>query len=103
MKKFGLVFWAHLLIIILIWLSPFVFSWKIILVGIGLYYFQLIIFGDCILTKKQFKTNKRGVTFYSHLLTIAGFQPNLAVVRIIADYVMPWIILGIALLREFYL
>ena len=98
MKKTKLpFFWTHLILIILIWTAPFFVSWKIILPFIFLYYLQLVIFGDCIITKKQFKTKKREMTFYSYILEKAGFNFNRKKVRYLADYVFPWIILAIAL------
>lgn len=99
-NEFDFVFWFHLLVIVLIWLSPFLVSWKIILLGIVLYYLQLIVVGDCILTKKQFNTKVRETTFYYHYLTKLGFRLNARKVKFVADYVMPWIILGIALIWQ---
>ena len=94
------IIWLHGLIILLIWLSPFLFRWPIIIIGIIVYYLQLIIFGDCILTLKQFNVKRRSVTFYYYILVKMGFKLNMYHVRFIADYIMPWIILGITLLWQ---
>jgi len=99
-KGFGLLFWLHLLLILAIWSSPFWMPWKLIILGIALYYLQLLLVGDCILTKRQFESPKREMTFYAHLLEGLGFHFNRRKVRLVADYVMPYIILGIALLRQ---
>ena len=96
-------FWTHLILIILIWASPFFINWKIILFFILLYYLQLIIIGDCIITKKQFKTKKRETTFYSFLLERIGFKFNRKKIRYLADYIFPWLILFIALLYQLIL
>ena len=63
-------------------------------------YLQIIFFGDCILTRKQFEVKKRSITFYYYILVKFGFKPNMYHVRFFADYIMPWIILGIALLWQ---
>lgn len=99
-KEFGLMFWLHLILIILIWSSPFWLNWKFILFFIFLYYLQLIILKDCILTKAQFETKKRGVTFYWYYLTKLGFNLNKEKVRFIVDYIFPWVILTIALICQ---
>ena len=93
-------FILHFLIIVLVYLSPFVFSWKLILIFISLYYLQLLIFGNCILTIKQFKEKNRDTTFYSHVLNKLGFNPNKRKVRVIVDYCVPWIILAISLIWQ---
>lgn len=103
MKKhtdLGLVFWVHLILIVLLWTSPFWLSWKLILAGIFVYYLQLIIFKDCILTKAQFETKKRSTTFYWYYLTKLGFKLDKEKVRFAADYYFPWIILGISLVWQ---
>ena len=90
-------FWTHLILIILAWMSPFFISWKIILLFILLYYLQLIIFGDCIITRKQFKSKNREMTFYSFVLERAGFNFSRNKIRYLADYVFLWLILLIAI------
>lgn len=99
-SDFGLIFWFHLILIILMWASPFWLSWKLIILGIFLYYLQLVIFKDCILTRAQFETKKRSTTFYWYYLTMIGFKLNKERVRFAADYIFPWIILGLALVWQ---
>ncbi len=90
----------HAIVITLIWVSPFLFRWHVILFGIALYYVEIITIGDCILTRRQFQTKKRDMTFYYYLLEKIGLRPSMTRVRIIADYVMPPLILGIALIWQ---
>jgi hypothetical protein len=100
-KNVGWVIIFHAIGILLIWASPLLIRWWIILIGIGLYFLQLLIWGDCILTRAQFETkNKRGPTFYYYLLTKLGFKPDMQRVRWIADNIMPWVILGLALILQ---
>ena len=102
-KKSIPFFWTHLFLIILIWASPFFINWKIIVFFIFLYYLELFIFGDCIITKKQFKTKKREMTFYSFLLEKTGFNFSRKKIRYLADYIFPWLILAIALVWQLVL
>jgi len=99
LKQAGII-WIHGLIILLIWLSPFLFHWLGILIGIALYVVQIIIVGDCILTRKQFGVKKRGPTFYYYLLVKLGFHPDMQRVRWISDYIMPVIIFLLAMMWQ---
>lgn len=93
-KPFTSTAWLHLLVIFVIWTSPFCFRWPLILVGIVLYYVQILTLGDCLLTRRQFATRKRSITFYYYLLVKFGFKPDGYHIRFIADYVVPPVILA---------
>ncbi|MFA5051567.1 MAG: hypothetical protein WC544_00710 [Patescibacteria group bacterium] len=99
-RPFTTLAWMHLAGIVLIWASPFLVRWWLILTGICLYFMQIAILGDCFMTRLQFSTKKRSVTFYYYLLVKFGFAPNGYRVRFLADYVMPPIILGFALVWQ---
>lgn len=101
-SDYGMFFWLHLTVIVLAWTAPFVLNWKLILFGVFLYYFQLGIFGYCVLTKMEFGEKKeRGVSsFYAYYLNKCGFKIGEDKVVSFVDYLQPWIILGIALGRE---
>lgn len=96
------VIWLHAAVILLIWASPFLFSWRIIIICIVAYYLQIIFFGDCVLTRRQFDIKKRSVTFYYFILIKLGFKPDMYRVRFIADHIMPWVILGTSLLWQLF-
>ncbi len=100
-KHISWVIGIHGIVIILIWVSPFLFHWLLAVIGIVLYYLQILFLGDCVLTRRQFDVKKRGVTFYYFILTKLGLKPDMYRVRFVADYIMPWIILCIALLFQF--
>ena len=100
-ENVGLVIALHAFWVLAIWASPFLFPWWVIIVGIAVYFLQLFLLGDCILTRAQFETkNKRGPTFYYYLLIKLGFKPDMQRVRWIADNVMPWVILGGAVILQ---
>ncbi len=93
----------HFTLILLIYISPFVLNWKIILFFILLYYLQLYVFGNCILTIKQFNESTRDTSFYSYALAKLNFYPNKKIARIVVDYFMPWVILFLAIIWQEYL
>lgn len=93
----------HAIIIILIWTSPLFLRWPLIIFGIIAYYLQIIFLGDCILTRRQFDVKKRGVTLYYFVLFKMGFRPDMYRVRFVADYIMPWVILGVAIILQLVL
>lgn len=99
-RNSGHIIWLHAIVVILIWLSPILLHWWLVAIGILAYYLQIIFLGDCILTRRQFEVKKRSVTFYYFILVKMGFTPDMYRVRFIADYIMPWVILGIALLLQ---
>jgi len=95
-NDFGFLFWIHLILIILVWTSPLFLDWRIIFVFVLLYYFQLLVFGDCIFSKKQFGSEKRKETFYSYYLTKLGFRINRKRLVFFLDYILPWILLFVS-------
>ncbi|MFH1207631.1 MAG: hypothetical protein V1668_03420 [Patescibacteria group bacterium] len=96
-QPFTMLSWLHLVAIMLIWASPFLFSWWLIVIGIFMYFLQILFLGDCFLTRRQFLTKKRSVTFYYYVLVKFGFTPNGYRIRFAADYIMPPVILGWAM------
>ena len=100
--KLGIFFSLHLLIVIIMWSSPFWLSWKIIFILIIFYYVQLFIFGDCLLIKGQFKTKKREMTIYTQILENFGFRVNRKIMVFLSDYVFPWMILVISLFWQLF-
>lgn len=99
-NSLGFFYWVHLIVIIFIWASPFWLNWKFILFFAFLYYIQLLIFGNCILTIKQFKTRDKEASFYAFTLKKLGFKVNQRFVARLVDYAFPGIILIIALFYQ---
>lgn len=92
----------HFVVIVLALLSPFLVSWKVVGVFIVLYYLQLYIFGNCILTIKQFKEKDRDTSFHWYILNSMGIKFSKRSVRIFVDYYLPWILLIIAFVYQSY-
>ena len=102
-------FWLHLLIIFLIWTSPFFLDWKIILGFIGIYYLQLFIFSGCILSVKQFGVKDREKTFFIFLFNKIGIKLSYKKIMLfkingvkifLSDIILPLILLFVALIWQ---
>ncbi len=107
MKETSLIFW-HTIIILLAWLSPFWLDWKLIFICSALYWLQILIFKGCILTNIQFKdkiklTKKSDRTMYAFWADWLGFKPNRKKLKFLAVYIMPLIVLIIAILWQIVL
>jgi hypothetical protein len=95
-SNFGLIFWLHLSLILVAYLSPILFNWRLILFVVFLYYMQQLIFNGCILTHSQFG-KEQNMTFYYPYLKLIGFNPNKRNLKILMSWFMPMIILYLAL------
>lgn len=100
-SDFGFIFWLHLAVIIIFLSSPFWVRWEIVLVGILLYYLQLLIFGGCILTRAEFGESDHN-SFYWYYLTRIGFTFSKKKVDIFVDYFLPAILLITALIVQIF-
>ena len=98
MKKKNLIALLHLAVIVAILVSPFVFSWKAVLAGVALYYVQLYFIGGCVLTKAQFGNTEEG--FYAHYLQKLGLHFSSRQIGFVVDWVLPPLILSIAVMRQ---
>jgi len=99
-NDFGIIFWLHLFIILLIYISPFLLSWKIVVLLVMLFYIQLLLCGNCILTIIQFKKN---TSFFYYYLSKLGFNVNKGKIDFILTYVMPLLILVVALIWQLFM
>jgi len=98
-NEFGLIFWIHLILIILVYASPFLFNWKLMILFVILYYLQIFIFNGCILTEKQFGKQKY-MTFYYPYLTKLGFKVNKKSLYYLMRWFMPLILILISLFLQ---
>jgi len=98
-KDFGFIFWTHLILIIIAYASPFLFNWKLVLMGVITLYLQQLILNGCFLTHAQFGKDKY-MTFYYRYLILAGFKPNKRKLKILMAWIMPLIILAIAIILQ---
>ena len=90
----------HGAVILAFYASPFLISWKIIAVIVILYYVQLLILGNCVLTLWQFEERDRTTSFNAHVLEMMGFHPDRERLRIVVDYIIPWFVFVTAILYQ---
>jgi len=63
-KPYSSVFWLHLAIQFILYLSWFLFSWQVVLIGIGILHLQYIFLGGCLLSKKEFGNDRTTCTLF---------------------------------------
>ena len=90
----------HFIVIALALSSPFFLSYKLIFALVILYEIQILILKGCILTKIQFKNEKKDYSYWVYMLEKMGFHPNYRNLKIFLDYILPLIILLIAYLYQ---
>jgi len=94
-KDFGSVFWIHLSVISLWYISPFFFSWYLLLIGTAFSYLQGIIIGGCVLSHKQFG-KEADETFFRYYLNKLGLNISKRKAKIIFFWLEPVVIPVIA-------
>lgn len=100
-KSKKITIWAQAILIILCWVSPFFLNWKLILLGILVYYLQIILLKEDFFTRINFSSKERGeITFYSYILEKIGIKIDRKRMQLAADFIFPWVILLIAMYRQ---
>jgi hypothetical protein len=101
-KDFGVIFWVHFTLIVLIWLSPLWLSWDMMLIGILAIHLYWWIFEGCHLTHLEAGKDKDN-TFYHYYLSKRFPRLNKRRVKIWVRYIIPVLLLALAyLLQETY-
>jgi len=98
-KYFGLVFWIHLMLVSFAYLSPFLFNWKLIILGIIVLFIQYSWIGGCILNKIQFDEIK-DITFLYPYIKMLGLNVNPYKFKIFIRYYLPFILFLIAIIWQ---
>jgi len=93
---FGPIFWIHMLIEVVAWLSPFLINWWIVVLGAILLQGQFLIFGGCVLNRLHFKKHKDTIFLYPYLRMI-GIKTSFKNTRMIMRYVVPVVVIGVAI------
>ena len=90
-KEFGLWFWVHILLLILVYLSPLFIDWKLIVIGVVILQIQYWVINGCILTHLEMGKDKNETFIWYYLRKI---YPNLNpkrtkfVIRVIVPIVL---------------
>ena len=88
--KTALVFWAHVFVMALAWVAPFLFSWKILVPVYGAVMLQFAAFGRCLLNEQHGFVETEDRIFYSDVLEKMGFYPDPRLVKkLVRQYLYP--------------
>lgn len=98
-NNFGIIFWLHLILILIAYSSPILFRWQLIFFGVLFLFLQQIIFQGCLLTHAQFGKDP-DMTFYYRYLTLMGFRVNKKKLKFLMAWIMPLIVFSISLLLQ---
>ena len=101
MNKKPLVIIAHIVVILLAYSAPFWLDWRLVTLGVVLNYVQIIIFKGCVLSLAQFEDKKQ--TFHEWYLRKFGFKPNRNILNFTLRYIIPFVLLGIAVVYQLML
>jgi hypothetical protein len=81
---------VHLLLIAGVWAAPFIFNWKLVVPGMGIYALLASSIKYCPLTKLQFGHTKHG--FYEYYINKLGIKISHAEANILTRYTIPGVI-----------
>lgn len=98
MNKKPLVIISHIVVILLAYSAPFWLDWRLVVAGVILNYIQILIFKGCVLSLAQFEDKKQ--TFHEWYLRKFGFKPNREILNFILRYIVPFVLLAIAVLYQ---
>ncbi len=100
-KYTPLIIIVHMVLILLAYSSPFWLDWRLIAVGVILNFIQLSLVGGCVLSHAQFED--RNQTFHEWYLSKLGIKIKRKPFNFVLRYVVPFIILGSAILIQIFL
>lgn len=95
--SYNLAFWFHLLITVLSWLGPFLFSWQYLVPIYLLVIIQFMIFDRCLLNSKHELSTADDYTFYAFLLERIGMRSNASQVKFFVHKVLYYVLTIICL------
>ncbi len=94
------IFLIHTFLSLIFVLAFILFSWYLIIIGIIIYYLQIFLIGNCILTNIEFNSSSKRNSWYHFYLTKLGFKLDRDKVNFFVIYIKPWIILCISLVLQ---
>lgn len=93
---FGIIFWLHLLFIILFILTPFLVPYYIVFLLVVLFYIQNGLFKNCVLTKAQLRSRENvledELSFYAYYFKKMGLRVNPKKIKKYFSWSLLWII-----------
>ncbi len=96
-KDFGIIFWIHLVLIVLAVFSPLYIDYKLIILVNVLLWLQYYILGNCFLTKKEFNTRDEDMTFWFYYLSKVFYSLDKKKTKFFVRVILPFLIMMIAI------
>ena len=96
--KYYFFFSLHCIALIAWYSSPLWLDWRIVISTVIVYHLQIYFWQACLLTTGQFGNKEEG--FYEHYLRKLGFRPNIKKLNFVLSYVIPGIMIVIAIVRQ---
>lgn len=81
-SEHNFTFWFHVLITVLAWIGPFLFSWWLMTTAYMIVLLQFLIFKRCLLNSRHSLADDNDATFYSYLFEKIGYYPNRRVLKL---------------------
>ncbi len=100
---YGPIFWLHCAWSVIAYFSWLLFSWWIVILGAAILQLQFFIFGNCVLTKAEFKEAAKDASWHAVYLEKLGLKVNRRKVEIAVRYVAPAIVFALILVWQFAL
>ncbi len=98
-EEFGLFFWIHILALIPAYLSPIIFDWKLIILGIVILQIQYWIIGGCLLTHLDIGKDKNE-TFMWYYLSKIYPALNPKTTKFVVRVIVPIFLVLVALILQ---
>ena len=100
---FNFTFFIHIILEILSFLSPLLFSWWLVIIGFILMHIQFKIFGTCVLNKIQFKKHKGDSVFLYPYAKMLGINISFKNMRFLMRYIIPLLLIIISIIWQILL
>jgi len=98
-NDYGFIFWLHLFVIFFWYITPFLFSWYWLIIGVIFSYMQGLLINGCILTHKQFGKENND-TFWGYYLRKININLSKETAKIIFFWLEPIVVLFMALVLQ---
>ena len=98
-REFGIFFWLHIIALIPAYLSPIIFDWKIIVLGVVILQIQYWIIGGCLLTHLEMGKDKNETFIWYYLRKIFP-ELNPKTTKFIIRVIVPIFLIAIALILQ---
>ena len=88
----------HAILIILAYTSWIWLDWRLVALGVAIYYAQIVIFDGCVLSIEQF--NDKDMSFHEWYLGKLGIKVNRKALNNILTYVVPVVIVVLSVITQ---